>query len=61
MQIREGAQPIVGDLPEQDREHDLPKRVNGGLNAWLTVLAGFCIFVNSWLVPFHPGERDTIS
>jgi hypothetical protein len=23
---------------------------NGGLRAWLSVLAGFCVFVNSWLV-----------
>lgn len=21
---------------------------NGGLQAWLSVLAGFCVFVNSW-------------
>lgn len=25
-------------------------RVNGGLQAWLTVLALFCVFVNSWCV-----------
>lgn len=24
------------------------RRVDGGTQAWLTVLAGFCIFVNSW-------------
>ncbi|KAJ5613024.1 hypothetical protein N7510_006218 [Penicillium lagena] len=25
-----------------------PKRLNGGLEAWLSVLACFCVFVNSW-------------
>ena len=51
-----GAQPPLppasGNLaPENDHEHEQPqKRVNGGLDAWLNVLAGFCVFVNSWLV-----------
>ncbi|OQD61838.1 hypothetical protein PENPOL_c015G04124 [Penicillium polonicum] len=49
-----GAQPPLppasGNLaPENDHEHEQPqKRVNGGLDAWLNVLAGFCVFVNSW-------------
>lgn len=34
--------------PNPENEHELPKQINGGLNAWLGVLAGFCIFVNSW-------------
>ncbi|CAG7959711.1 unnamed protein product [Penicillium salamii] len=34
---------------EQATEPELPKkRINGGLDAWLSVLAGFCVFVNSW-------------
>lgn len=24
------------------------RRINGGTLAWLNVLAGFCVFVNSW-------------
>lgn len=29
--------------------HDAAKRrINGGTLAWLNVLAGFCVFVNSW-------------
>ncbi|CAI7655763.1 unnamed protein product [Penicillium discolor] len=49
-----GAQPHLppasGNLaPENHHEHEQPKkRVNGGLDAWLNVLAGFCVFVNSW-------------
>lgn len=36
--------------PENEHEHEqeLPKILNGGLEAWLGVFAGFCIFVNSW-------------
>lgn len=30
---------------------------NGGLGAWLTVLAGFCVFVNSWCAY---NQRDTL-
>ncbi|KAJ5453063.1 Major facilitator superfamily domain general substrate transporter [Penicillium cf. griseofulvum] len=49
----DGAQHSPGNLAlEHENEHDehaLPeKRVNGGLDAWLNVLAGFCVFVNSW-------------
>lgn len=39
----------LGNLaPNTENEHEIPKNLNGGLNAWLGVLAGFCIFVNSW-------------
>ncbi|KAJ5669787.1 hypothetical protein N7462_010857 [Penicillium macrosclerotiorum] len=35
--------------PASKLESDVEKpRVNGGLIAWLNVLAGFCVFVNSW-------------
>ncbi|KAJ5773095.1 hypothetical protein N7457_007991 [Penicillium paradoxum] len=49
----DGAQPRTPSNLAPDSEHEtelgLPaKTVNGGLNAWLTVLAGFCVFVNSW-------------
>lgn len=49
-----GAQPHLppasGNLAPENHEHEQPKkRVNGGLDAWLNVLAGFCVFVNSWL------------
>lgn len=27
------------------------QNLNGGLQAWLGVVAGFCVFVNSWWVP----------
>jgi hypothetical protein len=27
---------------------------NGGLEAWLSVVAGFCVFVNSWYAPIRP-------
>jgi hypothetical protein len=34
---------------DQEIEDEIPrKRINGGLDAWLGVLAGFCVFVNSW-------------
>lgn len=44
--------PPSGNLaPDNERQLEQPKtRVNGGLDAWLNVLAGFCVFVNSWLV-----------
>lgn len=36
---------------EHEHEHEQPKkRINGGLDAWLNVLAGFCVFVKSWSV-----------
>ncbi|KAJ6072818.1 hypothetical protein N7467_010903 [Penicillium canescens] len=52
----DGAQPplnpTLGDNSPSNNEGtepDLPKkRLNGGLDAWLSVLAGFCVFVNSW-------------
>lgn len=52
----DGAQPplnpTLGDNSPHNNEGTetgLPKkRLNGGLDAWLSVLAGFCIFVNSW-------------
>jgi hypothetical protein len=48
--------PTLGDNspPSNDmNEPDAPKkRLNGGLEAWLSVLAGFCVFVNSWWVYF---------
>lgn len=52
----DGAQPplnpTLGDnspLNNEGTEPDLPKkRLDGGLDAWLSVLAGFCVFVNSW-------------
>lgn len=49
-----GAQPHLPSdnlALDNERENEQPKkRVNGGLDAWLNVLAGFCVFVNSWLV-----------
>jgi hypothetical protein len=52
----DGAQPpldlTLGDNSPSNNEGtepDLPKkRLDGGLDAWLSVLAGFCVFVNSW-------------
>lgn len=48
-----GAQPHLPPVPgnltsDNEHENEPQKRVNGGLNAWLNVLAGFCVFVNSW-------------
>lgn len=41
--------PVAGNLtPDNEHENEPQKRVNGGLDAWLNVLAGFCVFVNSW-------------
>jgi len=41
---------LDNSAPDIEYENEeLPrKKVNGGLDAWLSVLAGFCIFVNSW-------------
>lgn len=36
--------PAESDLEENDSKPE----INGGLEAWLTVLALFCVFVNSW-------------
>jgi hypothetical protein len=34
---------------EHETENELArKQINGGLDAWLNVVAGFCIFANSW-------------
>jgi hypothetical protein len=33
---------------EQDAVEAVAPVPNGGLHAWLSVLAGFCVFVNSW-------------
>jgi hypothetical protein len=51
----DGAQPHLPPVPgnltlDNEHENEPQKRVNGGLNAWLDVLAGFCVFVNSWYV-----------
>jgi hypothetical protein len=45
----------VSNLSNKDgKEYDIHKRrINGGLDAWLGVLAGFCVFVNSWLVNLY--------
>jgi hypothetical protein len=42
--------PTVADQDQSNQlSHDAAKRrINGGTLAWLNVLAGFCIFVNSW-------------
>lgn len=34
-------------IPRPDDALSKP-RINGGLQAWLSVLALFCVFVNSW-------------
>lgn len=34
-----------GQLENAAQESPVP---NGGLEGWLSVLAGFCVFVNSW-------------
>lgn len=48
------APPTATEGPELNNDVAKP-RVNGGLQAWLTVLALFCVFVNSWYVesPFY--------
>lgn len=40
----------VGEANMSDQlGEDAPnRRIDGGTLAWLNVLAGFCIFVNSW-------------
>lgn len=40
-------------VADQDQSYQLShdaarRRINGGTLAWLNVLAGFCVFVNSW-------------
>lgn len=41
----EERQPLLAQRPSAAKPATPP---NGGLEAWLTVLAGFFIFVNSW-------------
>lgn len=43
---------MVGERDQSDQLSDdgAKRRINGGTLAWLNVLAGFCIFVNSWCV-----------
>lgn len=41
----EHLQPPAEASPERQSMPD------GGLEGWLSVLAGFCVFVNSWYVP----------
>lgn len=57
--------PASGNLaPDNGLENDIEipqKRVNGGLDAWLSVLAGFCVFVNSWLVSFFAYDMSICS
>lgn len=38
------------DNPPEQLENAAQERPapNGGLEGWLSVLAGFCVFVNSW-------------
>ncbi|KAH8809332.1 major facilitator superfamily domain-containing protein [Xylogone sp. PMI_703] len=46
----EGA-PIEDELPPSSHLEDITHNVtapNGGLEAWLSVLAGFCVFVDTW-------------
>ena len=40
----------VGEENQSDQlgEDGPTRRIDGGTLAWLNVLAGFCIFVNSW-------------
>lgn len=48
--------PKIASTPNQaslsaGQENEAPRiELNGGLDAWLTVAALFCVFVNSWLV-----------
>ncbi|KAJ5129486.1 uncharacterized protein N7515_005525 [Penicillium bovifimosum] len=46
----DGAQPHPTPADSNNgKEYDIHKRrINGGLDAWLGVVAGFCVFVNSW-------------
>ena len=43
-------EPEIEPEHEPEGEQGPKRRINGGLDAWLSVLAGFCVFVNSWLV-----------
>lgn len=50
------------ELSNEHNEHQPPAEASperqpvpdGGLEGWLSVLAGFCVFVNSWYVPTSP-------
>jgi hypothetical protein len=48
----DNAQPestVAEQVQSNQLSHDAAKRrINGGTLAWLNVLAGFCVFVNSW-------------
>ena len=44
----EHLQPTAEVSPERQAMPD------GGLEGWLSVLAGFCVFVNSWYVTTSP-------
>lgn len=45
----EDEQPSVARQSSSELNDDHVKPIqNGGLQAWLSVLAGFCVFVNSW-------------
>lgn len=39
---------VEGHNPSEIKNDVAKPRINGGLQAWLSVLALFCIFVNSW-------------
>lgn len=44
--------------PPTEASSETQPMPNGGLEGWLSVLAGFCVFVNSWylhpsLIPKH--------
>ncbi|CAG7941664.1 unnamed protein product [Penicillium olsonii] len=41
-------EPEIEPEHEPEGEQGPKRRINGGLDAWLSVLAGFCVFVNSW-------------
>ena len=46
---------LESTVTEYDQSHQLShdaakRKINGGTLAWLNVLAGFCVFVNSWWV-----------
>lgn len=39
---------VGNQAPQPDDDAFSKPRINGGLQAWLTVLALFCVFINSW-------------
>lgn len=41
-------QPNTQDTPSNELAERSP--INGGFEGWLSVVAGFCVFVNSWCV-----------